>query len=86
MSKQVGFKALLKEKREIEHRINELEGAMDVFPDVDEEYGVGDYEWSPGNETKVLWECKINEEIGELKAKLKKINRKLGFRKGCGTL
>lgn len=80
MSNPVGFKALLEVKREIEHRIDELMGAMDIFPDVYEEYGVGDYEWSPRNETKVLWECKIAEEVGELKAKLKKINRKLGFR------
>ena len=78
MSKQTEYEVLLQESRELEHRIYVLVGDWDVFPDVYEEYGVGVDEWSPRNETEVLWDEKIAREIGELKAKLTKINRKLG--------
>ena len=78
MYKQIEYEMLLKEKCEIDNRINNLVGDMDIFPDVYEEYGVGNYEWSPRNETKVLWAEKISGEIGKLEARKREINRKLG--------
>ena len=77
MSQQNEYEMLLEEKCEIDNRIDNLVGDMDIFPDVYEEYGVGTYEWSPRNETKVLWAEKISGEIGKLKAGKRKIDRKL---------
>ena len=78
MYKQTEYEMLLEKKCEIDNRIDNLVGDMDIFPDVYEEYGVGHYEWSPRNETKVLWAEKISREIGKLEARKRKINRKLG--------
>lgn len=78
MCKQTEYEVLLQEKREIDNRIHDLMENTDVFPDVYEEYGVGNHEWSPRNETRVLWEEKISGEIGELKAKSRRISSKLG--------
>ena len=78
MCKQTEYEQLLEEKCDVENRINALVGDLDVFPDVYEEYGVGFDEWSPRNETKVLWEEKISGEIGELEVRKREINRKLG--------
>ena len=78
MSQQTEYEILLEEKREIDNRIDSLIGDMDVFPDVYEEYGTGNDEWSPRNETKVLWREKISGEIGKLKVRKQEINRKLG--------
>ena len=78
MCKQAEYEMLLEEKYEIDNRIDTLVGDMDIFPDVYEEYGVGKDEWSPRNETNVLWAEKISGEIGKLEARKRKINRKLG--------
>ena len=78
MSLHSEYEQLLQEKREIEHRINNVVGDMDVFPDVCEEYGSGINEWSPRNETKVLWAEKISGEIGKLEVRKRRITIKLG--------
>lgn len=88
MCKQTEYEMLLEKKCEIDNRIDNLVGDMDIFPDVYEEYGVGAYEWSPRNETKVLWAEKISGDIGELKARKRKINNRLRVlkRQGCRPL
>ena len=67
MCKQTEYEMLLEEKCEIVNRIDTLVGDMDIFPDVYEEYGIGPYEWSPRNETKVLWAEKISGRLAHSK-------------------
>ena len=88
MCKQTEYEMLLEKKCEIDNRIDNLVGDMDIFPDVYEEYSVGPYEWSPRNETKVLWAEKISGDIGELKARKREINNRLSVleRQGCRPL
>ena len=74
MSQQIEYEMLLEEKCEIDN----LVGDMDIFPDVYEEYGVGNDAWSPRNETNVLWAEKISGEIGKLEVRKRRINIKLG--------
>ena len=78
MCKQTEYEMLLEEKYEIDNRIDTLVGDMDIFPDVYEEYGVRNDEWSPRNETNVLWAEKISEEIGKLEVRKRRITIKLG--------
>ena len=79
MSQQTEYEMLLEEKCEIDNRIDNLVGDMDIFPDVYEEYGVGNYEWSPRNETRVLWACKdLKAKLAQLEVRRRKISRKFG--------
>jgi len=85
MSQQTEYEILLEEKREILVRIHDLIGDIDFFPD---ESDPGINEWTPGNETEILWVLKIEGEIGKLEDRKRKINKRLSVleRQGCHTL
>ena len=75
MSQQTEYEMLVQEKHEITQRINDLMGDRQFFPD---ESDRGINEWSPENETEVLWAYKIEGEIGKFEARARKVNKKLG--------
>ena len=85
MSQQTEYEILLEEKREIIVRIYDLMGDIDFFPD-ESDHGIN--EWSPGNDTEILWTSKIEGEIGKLEARKGEINKRLRVleRQGCRTL
>ena len=68
MSQQTEYEILLAEKNELIGRIYELMGDIDFFPD-ESDHGIN--EWSPGNETQILWISKIEGDIGKLEARKK---------------
>ena len=85
MSQQTEYEILLAEKRELIVRIDDLWRDMDFFPD-ESDHGIN--EWSPGNETEVLWTYKIEGDIGRLEARKREINKRLRVlkRQGCHPL
>ena len=84
MSQQTEYEILLEEKREIIVRIYDLMGDIDFFSD-ESDHGIN--EWSPGNETEILWTSKIEGDIGKLEARKREINKRLSVlkRQGCRT-
>ena len=85
MSQQIEYEILLAEKRELIVRIYDLMGDIDFFPD-ESDHGIN--EWSPGNETEILWTSKIEGDIGKLEARKREIDKRLRVleRQGCHTL
>ena len=85
MYQQTEYEILLEEKRELVARIYDLMGDIDFFPD-ESDHGIN--EWSPGNETEILWASKIEGDIGKLEARKREINKKMSVlkRQGCRTL
>ena len=85
MYQQTEYEILLEEKRELVARIYDLMGDIDFFPD-ESDHGIN--EWSPGNETEILWASKIEGDIGKLESRKRVINKRLSVfkRQGCHTL
>ena len=75
MYQHTEYEMLLQKKHEITQRIHDLMGDMQFFPD---ESDPGIDEWSPENETQLLWSYKLEGEIRKLEVREKKINYKLG--------
>ena len=69
MSQYSEYEMFLQEERELSQRIHEFMGDANFFSD---EYISETHEWTPENETQLLWDYRIQGEIGKLEARRRK--------------